>query len=312
MYASLRTVYAKKTTTTTTTTTTTATSTSKNSSWSKTGVLPIKLGQVREIDNIGRESYVYLKHVVDHYDDLANLTVFTQASAPTRGYIGHRSGGGHLLGNSTFHDFVLTTSSLGHFIFTAAVWLPTLAHRVRRGYNLFFATRQQALSQCPEPRLGSALGSEYKFDLHEQPFFETIANACLDQNATTCSAIDFWKTYIRLPLPPHNVAFFAQGAIFAATRSQIRKRPLAEYVALLDLVSHSKDPYAGFFLEWFWYYVFTSDHAPCAAFESDFDFAKEVPLFATFDLRERLIWSKKHVWPIKKRKRRKTIWTLFL
>jgi hypothetical protein len=40
-------------------------------------------------------------------------------------------GGGHLLENSTFHDFVLSVK--GHFVFTGAIWLPTLAHLLRSG-----------------------------------------------------------------------------------------------------------------------------------------------------------------------------------
>ena len=44
--------------------------------------------------NIGRESHTYLHHIVSHYDNLADWNVFTQASEPSFGYKGHRSGGG--------------------------------------------------------------------------------------------------------------------------------------------------------------------------------------------------------------------------
>lgn len=112
MYSTIRTVYDK----------------------SKNSTLPSSTaGKVVSISNLGRESYTYLWHIVNNYDKLAAVTVFSQGSAPFHGYSGHRKGGGHLLENSTFHDFVL--SATGHFIFTGAVWLPTLAHLLRSGWE---------------------------------------------------------------------------------------------------------------------------------------------------------------------------------
>lgn len=88
-------------------------------------------GKLIRLPNLGRESHTYLWHIVKNYDKLAAITVFSQASAPQHGYSGHRKGGGHLFANSSFHDFVL--SEKGQFIFTGAVWLPTLAHLLRSG-----------------------------------------------------------------------------------------------------------------------------------------------------------------------------------
>lgn len=90
-------------------------------------------GKIVKLSNLGRESYTYLWHIVNNYDKLAKVTVFTQGSVPTHGYHGHRKGGGHLISNSTFHDFVL--SETGHFIFSGVVWLPTAAHLLRSGIS---------------------------------------------------------------------------------------------------------------------------------------------------------------------------------
>jgi hypothetical protein len=53
------------------------------------------------LPNVGRESHTILWHIVTNYDRLANLTVFSQGSAPTHGYgrKGAAAGdrGGHLL-----------------------------------------------------------------------------------------------------------------------------------------------------------------------------------------------------------------------
>ena len=88
-------------------------------------------GKIVKLPNLGRESYTYLWHIVNNYDKLAKVTAFTQGSVPTHGYFGHRKGGGHLISNSTFHDFVL--SETGHFVFSGVVWLPTAAHLLRSG-----------------------------------------------------------------------------------------------------------------------------------------------------------------------------------
>jgi Protein of unknown function (DUF3431) len=88
-------------------------------------------GKIVKLPNLGRESYTYLWHIVNNYDKLSKVTAFTQGSVPTHGYFGHRKGGGHLISNSTFHDFVL--SETGHFVFSGVVWLPTAAHLLRSG-----------------------------------------------------------------------------------------------------------------------------------------------------------------------------------
>jgi hypothetical protein len=111
MYASIRTVYEKS---------------------DELNVLKVRTpGNVVRLANLGRESHTYLTHIVNNYGTLAELTVFSQGSAPGHGYDGHRKGGGHVLANSTFHDFVL--NERGHFIFTGAIWLRTLAHLLRTG-----------------------------------------------------------------------------------------------------------------------------------------------------------------------------------
>mmetsp|Transcript_2007 Transcript_2007/g.4097 ORF Transcript_2007/g.4097 Transcript_2007/m.4097 type:complete len:530 (-) Transcript_2007:103-1692(-) len=61
--------------------------------------------------NVGRESHVFLKHIVDNYDKLAEWTVFTQGHAPAAGYNElsdeGTTRGGHMLKHATFDDYVL-------------------------------------------------------------------------------------------------------------------------------------------------------------------------------------------------------------
>ena len=107
MYASIRTVYEKS---------------------DEPNVLKVGTpGNVFRLANLGRESHTYLAHIVNNYDTLAELTVFSQGSAPT-----HKI---HRKANLTIHDFVLNEK--GHFIFTGAIWLPTMAHMLRSGKGYF-------------------------------------------------------------------------------------------------------------------------------------------------------------------------------
>ena len=144
------------------------------------------------------------------------------------------------------------------------------------GFNARGASRWQALQRCPSPRLTDPGGSEYRFDLDDKNHLHVlrhIASLCTTEASTTCSGYSFWNTFIKLPLPQDHVLFFCQGAIFSATADQIRKRPLEDYKLLLTEVSKSDDTAAGFFLEWMWYYVVTSDTSPCPVNGHEFDWA---------------------------------------
>jgi len=67
--------------------------------------------QAKRLPNVGREGHTFLYHIVNNYDILADWTVFSQAGEPTTGYSGHRAGGGHMLPNVSFADYVWHNSS---------------------------------------------------------------------------------------------------------------------------------------------------------------------------------------------------------
>jgi len=219
------------------------------------------------IDNVGRESYVYLKHIVDNYDRLADLTVFTQAGVPTAGYeTGHPSAyRGHMSPGFTFHDYVLAETP-GFVLFNHAMRLDTLHHVVRplgrRWLRLLGWTRLEA-QVCP---LDDTYGAYWVKDQNDV-FISRVRQLCHVQGAgDLCFADSFWKSFVKLPPPPTEEYYhWAQGARYAVTREQIRKRPRYEYETLLALVSHHQDPWAGYFLEWFFYPILTSSTShPCS------------------------------------------------
>ena len=69
------------------------------------------------LPNVGRESHSYLHHLVEHYDDLADWTVFSQAGAPSFGYNGHRAGGGHLVAGHSFAEYLTPMPNGTHFVY---------------------------------------------------------------------------------------------------------------------------------------------------------------------------------------------------
>lgn len=101
----------------------------------------------------------------------------------------------------------------------------------------------------------------------------------LDDNGP--SLVSFWWTFIRLPLPPGRTAFFAQGSVFSITAAQIRRRPLQDYKLLLEAVSRGVDPYAGYYLEYLWFYVLTSQTGPCPVSGYEFDYSSLAKRYRT-------------------------------
>ena len=215
--------------------------------------------------NVGRESLVYLRHIVENYNNLSQLTVFTHGEAPTVGYEGHRRGGGHIPSGYSFHDYVLADQLAGLVLFTSSLRLPTLAHAV----HPMPTTKSAGTGYvCPD-LLKPPKTFEFPLWLHHD-----IVKLCHIQNAKYCSPDLFWNKFVKLPRPDFNIIFFAQGARLAVTKQQIRRRPRREYAELMQLVSSDVDPWAGFFLEWFWYPLLTSRLPMCNPKPSTFGWSK--------------------------------------
>lgn len=188
------------------------------------------------------------------------------------------------------------------------------------GYNKETADRQQAMQQCPTPMLIEPGGSEYRFDLEDKNhlhLLKHIASRCTAEASTTCTGYSFWQKFVKLPLPKESTAFFSQGATFSVTAEQIRRRPLEDYKSLLTEVSQSADPSAGFFLEWMWYYILTSDIDPCPTGITghEFEWAKAQPYFKTLELQKRVEFTAGRITELSKKfnsgKKIKKSWTLF-
>ena len=231
------------------------------------------------LPNVGRETHTYLYHIVNRYDTLADLTVFTQGAAPTQGYKGHRDGGGHMYCNSTLHDYV--TAEDGLFIFNEVMRLKDAVHSIRKGYI--------KTKQCPRRLPGSRVRPCFDprdFDyrliprVHHPYTLAVIGDSCRKEKSETCSPKLFWDKFIRLPYPPNEFIWYAQGAVFSVTKEQIRSRPRSDYEAILKEASKGEDTSTGFFMEYFWYYLTTSKYHACHV---DVDGANSLAMFGGND-----------------------------
>lgn len=221
------------------------------------------------LKNVGREGHTYLYHIVHNYDRLSEWTVFTQAQAPTHGYRGQSRGGGHMLPGVSFDAYVLPDGAGGMprtdgavFVMTGALHMPTLNHSLR----LSFVDARKSLTlhqqpACPKTELLD--GWERWWNLGK--YKKYIGQRCNIQEENVPKAVaEYWDEFIKLPRPAHDVVFFTQGARFAASRERIQQRPKEFYEALLEKLSHKKDPCQNYFNEWLWYYIIGAPaESPC-------------------------------------------------
>jgi len=214
--------------------------------------------------NLGREGGTYLQHIVDRYDDLAEWTVFSQAGEPTYGYRGHRNGGGHMMSNVRFQDYVDAAQTRAtrpsFFVLTAALMLNrrSLWLTVRRGFN----TPYHPTPNASWPRTMCGVAGDWNRWFHMGGFVNYVLKLQQEQHApiqgySYADITRLFEVKIR-----HHVVLHAQGARFAASREAIRRRPRSYYERLLAMCNHS-DPWVGYYLEWMWWYIIDGEAANC-------------------------------------------------
>ena len=226
--------------------------------------LPITNAELISLPNVGRESHTFLAHIVAHYDDLAPWTVFSQASRPSFGYKGHRTGGGHLLAGDTFGDYLKPSASGSRFVYTAALQITpsgsdhAFDHALRADYVIDDDTLPTAGIECPTEAAGWTQWWKLGW------FADFVTNKARSQHGE--QPLDFYRKYID-PSHPADQAItlqFPQGARFAASRKVIHRRPKADYEAILATLARDVDPYSGYYMEWMWPALFLGERAqPC-------------------------------------------------
>eukprot|EP00667_Euglena_gracilis_P001835 EG_transcript_1835 len=219
-----------------------------------------------ERPNVGREGGTFLQHIVDNYDELADWTVFSQAEKPTYGYRGHRLGGGHMMSNVQFKDYVeagrTRQENPRFFVFTTAMLSEgdQAFQNIRRGYGDDYV--QLDAEKTFQQKMCGAVADWHQWYMFPQ-WFTSMVEQLQEEQMAPLSRFDVAKVFSLWGVQPtEGVTFFAQGARFAASREAIQARPKAYYAGLLEYMNH-RDPWAGYYMEWLWYYILGGSDAPC-------------------------------------------------
>eukprot|EP00667_Euglena_gracilis_P003928 EG_transcript_3941 len=218
-----------------------------------------------EQPNVGREGGTFLRHIVENYDKLAEWTVFSQAEKPTYGYSGHRLGGGHMMSNVQFKDYVEAGKTRHEnprfFVFTGVMLSEgdEVVQSLRQGYGEKYAEPD---AEALQEKMCGTLADWPQWYKLPQWFVKMVEQMQAAQKAPL-SRFDMAEVFNLLDVQPREgVTFFAQGARFAASREAIQARPKAYYAKLLAFMNH-QDPWAGYYMEWLWYYILGGSDAPC-------------------------------------------------
>ena len=221
--------------------------------------------------NLGREAAAFLQHVVDRYDSLAEVTVFTHAGYPVTGFRTN-DGGGHLQAGISFLDYVLAKDGL--FIFSDAMSLQGASPR--RETRLVGVHAQIPLPRFDgggreQPPPGMCFNVSGGKLMRRTPCVLGGGGACGDEKVCDadgggplCSIGNFYDAYVSGTRPEGDLVFYSQGARFSVTAEQVRRRPRSEYERILRSVNGTVDPFASYLLETLWFYILVSpEEQPC-------------------------------------------------
>jgi len=212
--------------------------------YSKAAELPHIAGvQAMPLPNVGRESHTFLHHIAHNYDKLADWTVFSQAVAPSWGYLIGGSASGHLNDKVSFEDYLqpFPEGRDTKFVMTASSQFPSGAQSTRLGI-VKQGLPQEGGDFCPKQ------GADGWTDWWFTPDHPHLRSGDM---------LHFYHKYISLdenegqPL----TLSFSQGARFAASRARIQVRPRSYYARLLAVVSKHVSPQEGYWMEAAWYDV---------------------------------------------------------
>jgi hypothetical protein len=171
------------------------------------------------LKNVGRESDTYLNYIIENYDSLPDVVVFTQASISD-----HR--GGSYAGSSDI-SYLLSLKN------------EALTNGRSSPFQSFFDNGQD-----------SALKKNWNYRAYDGSFF-------LQDNYRDNSPIvfiDWFKKNIDENYP--NPIYVYLNGIFALHKDLILQHPVEYYKSLIKHVNHHINPAEGHFFERSWFYIF--------------------------------------------------------
>lgn len=176
-----------------------------------------RAADVRMVRNVGREGHTYLHHIVNNYEELADVTLFTQASTSD-----------HVKPDQLVNYLTIRQNNNPE----SRMQLATVADSLKyTGWNPAFKRPPQHIRPAVDhPHWGAKKSS--------LPF------------------ASWWEKYVRLPLPNPKTVQFSWGGIFAVNREYIHKYSKSYYKKLEQSLAVGINPEEGHFLERAWSYIF--------------------------------------------------------
>jgi len=223
-------------------------------------------GEVHEVPltHVGQEAHTYLTHIVKNYDTLAEKTVFMPASKPVTGFSGFQRGAASFLPGVGVPDY-LRQDTPPLFVPTMAVTANLTQTSVRMSF--MENAREQDVPKGRNFTACTASGQAGWSPLLPNKFGSSVLEPLMKAQASKGTPFGmeaFWAKHLPdTPIP--SMIMFAHGAAMSVARDQILSHPKSFYENLLEEVSHDKNPYQAYFLEYMWWYIFNSKATLCPA-----------------------------------------------
>ena len=178
-------------------------------------------------ENVGREGYVYLQHIVEHYGRLPQVVLFSQFDRDS-------------------HPAPPIRTMLAAHLFVSSVF--------NVGLGFLAATRWTE-------------GEEQGFGYIEFPQPSHWRDAWLDGSMTRSkySLGSFYDEFVGHPRPPIGRCVTTLGGTFAAGYPALMAHPRVYYQRLQSTLAGSEDPEEGHLLERVWAHVFLGPNAALCA-----------------------------------------------
>lgn len=227
----------------------------------------VPLGMENEIPlpNVGREGHTYLYHIVTNYDKLSQMTVFHQGGAPVKGYNGH-----HYC--SIDIDFYLFNKSNVNMVITEKISLDFSKYYPRKGYYDKYYNPEEKDYPSMEPNTNKNDDGwlEPRDNIYMVKYVQKLIFAQYQtthkfkdkrlqpDNDQFYTNYEFCSKFICKTLPVDFI-YYAQGAQFGIRKNVILSKDVQYYKNICYLLAGCANPYASYYLEYYWPYMFVEN-----------------------------------------------------
>lgn len=198
------------------------------------------------IKNVGREAHTYLYHIINNYDNLAEVTCFFQGTKPSFG-----PKAGHLCSGVKIQDYFDSQK----FIYTCSISADESRHRMRNSYRSW-----QPINNVPSLPANTnndhwTMFENYKWSSYQ---FKKLKDS---QNLKFYHFKDFVNNVLEININDIETINYAQGAQFSLNKNTIISKPKKYYENIMQFLMHLTCPAECIFMEWAWGLIFDYNNA---------------------------------------------------